>query len=201
VFDRAAKLCRSSTAGERALGADILGQLGIPERAFPEESFAAVLKLLSDSDINVLCSAILALQHIDAERAAAHVTPFSNHPNEDVRSAVAFALCGVEGEAALRTLLSLAKDEDGDVRNWATFGLGQQSEADTPEVREALAAGLRDREEDVRSRGDHWSGASPGHQNERVPQNHASQRSGRRVRERGSGTAARNGAQWGNNHG
>jgi HEAT repeat protein len=150
VFDRAAKLCRSSTAGERALGADILGQLGIPERAFREESFAAVLKLLSDSDINVLCSAILALQHIDAERAAAHVTPFSNHPNEDVRSAVAFALCGVEGEAALRTLLSLAKDEDGDVRNWATFGLGQQSEADTPEVREALAAGLRDREEDVR---------------------------------------------------
>jgi HEAT repeat protein len=63
-------------ASERALGADILGQLGIPERTFPEESFAAVLKLLSDSDINVLRSAILALQHIDAKRAAAHVAVF-----------------------------------------------------------------------------------------------------------------------------
>lgn len=150
VFDRSVELSRSSNASERALGADILGQLGVPERTFPEESFAAVLKLLSDSDIHVLHSAILALQHIDAKRAAAHVIPFSNHPNANVRYAVAFALCGADGEGAINALLSLAKDEDGDVRNWATFGLGQQCEADTPEIREALAAGLQDPDEDVR---------------------------------------------------
>lgn len=150
VFNRAAELSRSSRASERALGADILGQLGVPERTFPEESFAALLKLLSDSDVDVLYSAILALQHTNGKQAAAHVIPFKNHPNENVRYAVAFALCGADDEGAINTLLTLAKDEDGDVRNWATFGLGHLSEADTPEIREVLAAGLQDKDEDVR---------------------------------------------------
>ncbi len=109
-----------------------------------------LLELLSDNDPDVLYSAILALQHVDAARAAAHVLAFSNHPNENVRYAVAFALCGVDSEEAINALLTLAKDEDDDVRNWATFGLGQQSDADTPWIREALAARLEDQDEDVR---------------------------------------------------
>lgn len=150
VFDRAAELCRSTDARERALGADILGQLGIPERTFPSESFDALLALVSDSDTDVLYCAILALQHVDARRAAAHILSFGNHPDENLRYAVAFALCGVDGEEAIDALLALAGDRDGDVRNWATFGLGQQSDADTPKIREALAARLEDRDEDVR---------------------------------------------------
>jgi HEAT repeat protein len=150
VFDRAAELCRSPRARERALGADILGQLGIPERAFPEESFCPVLQLLSDSATEVLYSAIVALQHIDRETAAAHVIPFSNYSDDDVRYAVALGLSAVQSEEAINALLTLTRDRESDVRNWATFGLGQQSDADSPEIREALAAGLQDGDEDVR---------------------------------------------------
>ena len=150
VFGRAAELCRSTNASERALGADILGQLGIPKRTFPSESFDALLGLLSDGDLDVLYSSIIALQNIDAARAATHILPFSDHPDGNVRYAVAFALCGVDGEEAIDALLALARDRDGDVRNWATFGLGQQSDADTPKIRKALAARLQDQDEDVR---------------------------------------------------
>jgi HEAT repeat protein len=150
VFDRAAVLCRSRKATERTLGADILGQLGIPERRFPVESFKALLELLSDEDANVLNSAIIALYHTDQERAAAHVIPFSKHRDAKVRFAVTYALAGVKSEAALNALLGLAGDPDDDVRNWATFGLGQQSDVDTPRIRETLAARLDDHDEDVR---------------------------------------------------
>jgi HEAT repeat protein len=150
VFDRAAELCRSPVAEERSLGADVLGQLGVPERSFPAESFGALLPLLRDSSADVLTCAIVALQHIDQDQAAAHVLPFRKHPDADVRYAVTYALCGVADEQAIRALIALTRDPDEDVRNWATFGIGQQSDLDTLQIREALAARLEDPSEEVR---------------------------------------------------
>ena len=40
-------------------------------------------------------------------------------------------------------------DNDKDVRDWATFGLGVLGKADSPEVREALLRNLSDTDEDV----------------------------------------------------
>jgi len=150
IFDGAAELCKSKNAAERALGADILGQLGVPERAFPDESFAAILNLLSDTSDEVLFSAILALQHVDSRRAASHIIPFRNHGNDNVRYAVAFALGGVGDQGAINALVGLASDRDAEVRNWATFGLGQQCDADSQQIREALADRLDDQDQDVR---------------------------------------------------
>ena len=150
ILDRAAELCRSSNPEHRTLGADILGQLGIPERAFLEESFAAIMPLLADADPDVLASAIIALQHLDSLRAAAHVLPFRDHSDHNVRYAVAFALGGVDDDAAIATLAQLASDQDLEVRNWATFGLGRQCEADTPEIRDALSARLDDHDPEIR---------------------------------------------------
>jgi HEAT repeat protein len=150
VFERAAELCRSGVADERALGADVLGQLGVPERTYPDECFGAVLPLLADGDADVLACAIIALQHLDRGQALAHVLPFRLHPEAHVRFAVTHALCGVDDEQAIKALLSLSEDQDDDVRNWATFGLGQQSDRDTPQIRAALEARLDDRDEDVR---------------------------------------------------
>ena len=74
VFDRAAQLCQSRNAEKRALGADILGQLGVPDRTFPEESFDAIVRLLSDTSDEVLFCSIIALQHVDSEQIGrAHV--------------------------------------------------------------------------------------------------------------------------------
>ncbi len=52
---------------------------------------------------------------------------------------------------AVEALLSLAADPDGEVRNWACFGLGTQlDDVDGPLVREALVARLRDRHGEAR---------------------------------------------------
>ena len=150
VFDRALALTHRDEPAARARGADILGQLGIPKRAFPHESFAAALRLLADEAREVQFAAIFALQHLDRSRAAPHIAPFAGDEDDGIRYAVAFALGAVDTTEANRILLTLMRDRDADVRNWATFGLGQQSDADDDEIREALANGLADNDPDVR---------------------------------------------------
>ena len=41
-------------------------------------------------------------------------------------------------------------DEDGDVRDWATFGIGQQDDTDDETTREALFARVEDEHSDAR---------------------------------------------------
>ncbi|KAF3884776.1 MULTISPECIES: HEAT repeat domain-containing protein [Nostocales] len=51
---------------------------------------------------------------------------------------VVLGLSCQEDESAIQTLIELSADEDKDIRNWATFGLGSQIEIDTQEIRDAL---------------------------------------------------------------
>lgn len=150
VLDRAMLLANASDSKMRARAADILGQIGVPERTFPDQCFDAVLPLLSDETPAVVFAAIFALQHIDRLRAAPYVIPFASNLDDDIRYAVAFALAAVDTSDANMTLLLLMGDRDAEVRNWATFGLGQQSDADSDQIREALVAGLADDDSDVR---------------------------------------------------
>jgi len=52
--------------------------------------------------------------------------------------------------AATSGLLKPTSDANEDVRDWAVFGLGVQSDADSPEIREALLRCVDDPNEDVR---------------------------------------------------
>ena len=153
VLDRAVVLTRSSDPASRARGADVLGQLGLPERTFPEESFSALLPLLKDEMLTVVCDAIYALQHVNRVRAASHIIPFADHGDDNIRHAVAFGLGAVDTWEAQQTLLHLMTDRDPDVRNWATFGIGQLTNVDTDQIRAALAAALSDDDADVRYEG------------------------------------------------
>lgn len=150
VLDQALTLARSDDASLRARAADVLGQIGIPEREFPDECFSGVLRLLADTAQPVVFDAIFALQHIDRLRAAPHIIPFADHDDDNIRYAVAFALGAVDTPEANATLLVLMTDRDAEVRNWATFGLGQQSDADSDQIRKALAARVADDDPDVR---------------------------------------------------
>src|SRR5438045_214528 len=54
VLARAVALCDSSCSRERRLAADVLGQLGVPDRTFPEESFSLLCKMChhgEDADV------------------------------------------------------------------------------------------------------------------------------------------------------
>lgn len=151
VFEAAQKLSESNSPKERQLGVDILGQLGIPDRTFPDESLAILLKLLDiEKDSNVLYSIGIALGHIRDSRAIEPLVKLKNHPSADVRYGVVLGISCYENALAISTLLQLSSDEDEDVRNWATFAIGSQIDTNTIEIREALFQRLVEENHEIR---------------------------------------------------
>jgi HEAT repeat protein len=156
VFDKAAQWCQSADPLQRTRGLDIIAQIGKtadhPRNRFPQESFSLVSRLVcSEKDIRPLGSAIAALGHIDDERAVALVARFKQHPSAKIRFDVAFALGSYPNHPlSVEILLELMGDEDEEVRDWGTFGVGVLGDTDSPEVREVLARALDDTYEEVR---------------------------------------------------
>jgi HEAT repeat protein len=164
VLARAETLCRSDSAKERRLGADILGQLGVPDRTFPKQCLSILLGMLNDEvDANVLQAILVALGHLKESDAIEPASRHRGHPDPAVRHGVVLALTGYDDQRAVNWLIELSRDEDAHVRDWATFALAQQIDLDTPAIREALAARLQDADYDTRceaivglaKRGDH----------------------------------------------
>lgn len=156
VFEKAARWCGSGDALERARGADVLAQLGKaedqPTSRFADESFMILAAMaLNEQESQPLSSAIYALGHLADARAVPLVAHYSSHADARVRIAVAYACgCMPDEPLAMDALLGLMEDEDADIRDWATFGLGTLSDLDSPRIREQLAAALNDPSEDVR---------------------------------------------------
>lgn len=152
VLQRAEALCDSHCSRERHLGADILGQLGVPDRKFPTECTAKLRSMLqSIEQPDVLQSVLIASSHQNDAEAIPLVVSLSAHPVADVRHAVVLALSGHETLLAIECLIRLSKDPDPHVRDWATFALGTQIELDTSEIRDALGDRLDDPDDDTRS--------------------------------------------------
>lgn len=105
-----------------------------------------------ENDVTVLTSLLHGLGHIREPAAIPFMLRFAHNAHADVRYAVARGLPmhgeGSETSAAISALIKLSGDVDKDVRDWATFGLGSQSEADTPGIRDALKARLEDEDID-----------------------------------------------------
>jgi HEAT repeat protein len=135
----ASKLCESQIPNERILGVQILGQLGMPARTLVPECGDVLLKLLAiESDSKVIASLGIACGHLGDPRCVLPLVKWKNHPNPGVRMGVVLGATSHEDELAIATLIELSADEDGDIRNWATFGLASQIETNTPEIRDAL---------------------------------------------------------------
>jgi hypothetical protein len=156
VFDEALALglCSSSDAISRAVGADILAQLGVRDGVavfpFADDSAGPLVALLADMEPTVIASALYALGHLGRGEPA-QLAPLSKHASEDVRHAVAYALGGRPDAISTTTLVALSTDVDTDTRDWATFALGALTEEDSPAIRDALAARLIDHDDDVRA--------------------------------------------------
>lgn len=151
VFESAKILCQSQNAKERILGINILGQLGIPDRAFTDESLPILFTLLErEQDEKVLSSIGVALGHIGDVKAVKPLANMKNHPSEEVRFGVAFGLLGHTEDLAIDVLIELSNDEDEEVRNWATFGLGSLIDVDNNGIREALFNRLSENNSEIR---------------------------------------------------
>jgi hypothetical protein len=134
-------------------------QLGQAMQEHPETLTEALPRLeavLAETQDSAVLAAVLEALDFAADRRALAVIleHFDrNHGEPDVRLAIARALPFVGPEPVsrrvLEALISLSRDDDPRVRDWACFGLGQL-EADTPSVRDALADRLDDPHDDTR---------------------------------------------------
>ena len=151
VLERAIGLCQSDCALERRTGADILGQLGLPDRTFPKACVHALLMVLeAEQDPEVLQSILVAFGHLREPEAIGPASRFRDHADPEVRFAVVHAMTGHEDSRAIAVLIELTRDPEAHVRDWATFGLGSQVQVDTPALREALVERLADEDGDTR---------------------------------------------------
>lgn len=146
----AAEYSLSADAHKRRVAADILAQLGWQEKAFHEESVQILARLLTDADPAVLQAAAIACGHRHSALTVQQLVVLADHPSRNVRYGVSYGLAGQHNPQAIRALIQLTKDSDRDVRDWASFALGSQTELDTNDLREALRDRLTDADPEVR---------------------------------------------------
>lgn len=145
---------------DRALGCDVLGRVGSRHPRFAEPVVTALLALADrETEGCVLAGLAHALEFLNDPRSVPALITLADHPDPAVRVEVPVALACIPGAtpdgAAVRTLIALTRDEDDEVRNWATFALGYQAEADSPAIRAALWARTTDPYRDARAEGVH----------------------------------------------
>lgn len=159
IFDEAMRRACDLDDDQRVLACNVLGQLAFDRgHPFAADSVPVLIGLCADEMSHVAASAISALAHLGTVDAAPAIIAQSGHHDADVRWAAAFALPSVAGSRHLaesnpvaRALMALTKDDDPDVRDWATFGLGGELIVDGPKTRKCLRARLDDPHADTRA--------------------------------------------------
>lgn len=142
-------LCSSSSAEQRILGIDVLGQLGFEEgKPFREETVPILLPACREADEKIVDAAVTALGHLGGAQGLPAILDLVAHPSTVVRLAVARALPNLVDDdppdTVVAALTTLTTDADAEVRDWATFGLGVLLEVDSPAVRDTLLARITD---------------------------------------------------------
>ncbi|CAM5497146.1 hypothetical protein SAVIM338S_03539 [Streptomyces avidinii] len=152
------ELIGSGDVLEREVGCDLLGDASDQNGAVRGEAAAALVALADrESEGSVLRSLARAIGRTGDGRAVPVLVALAGHAEAAVRQEVAVSFAGVvtgrpDGED-VGALITLTRDEDPDVRNWATFTLGFQAEVDGPAVRAALWERTSDEHGDAREEG------------------------------------------------
>ncbi len=151
VFAATARLISSGDGRERSLGVDILAQGHIVEKPMRDRAIPLLLDLAArERNPIVIASLCHAFGHLHDPATIDTVRVWATHPDENVRFGVVHGLSRYEDDRAIETLIRLSADDDSDVRDWATFGLGTQIATDTPAIQDALRARLDDPDDDTR---------------------------------------------------
>jgi Ankyrin repeats (3 copies) len=159
VVERAMQMVRSQNGIERLVGIAVLNDFGA-RKNFPfRDEYALVLvgALYTDDEVQ-LARTINCVAKTESDCALEPLLLLSRHRSEAVRLSVAQGLpsfgrgerCS-ESDPMVSALLDLMDDQDEEVRNWATFGIGSQVSVDGPAIRSALRARLADNNDDARA--------------------------------------------------
>ncbi|MFE7777365.1 ankyrin repeat domain-containing protein [Streptomyces sp. NPDC057445] len=138
---------RPDGSGAAGIGPGTGGRAGLSARAVP------LLRELAReaTDPEVIRAAVAALGQQGDPAGVEEILRHAEHEDPEVRFGVAVALHGlVPGNHAdgIGVVVGLTRDGDEGVRDWSTTALAD-AEADSPEVREALAARLTDEVPDI----------------------------------------------------
>jgi hypothetical protein len=135
----------------RDVAATIFGQKNRSSKWAVEHCVQVLLTAISrETAAGPLAAMVYGLGHLHDERSIPEIAALRQHEDCEVRFAVTHALHGFENETAIQALVELSADWDGDIRNWATFNLGSRIDADSPLIRDALAARLNESDEEIR---------------------------------------------------
>ena len=156
VFDAAAWLLQSDDARRRTLAADMLGRLVVEDQGQRTRVSRALRTALAmERRPEPVASLVAALGHVGDPSTLDLVFPLVAHASAEVRLAVAFAVATLSlhplGPQSKGALIRLSGDENSEVRDWATHALGTLSDADGPDVRDALLARANDDCHEARS--------------------------------------------------
>ncbi len=162
VFEVAKRYCESGNPKARSRGLSVLAQLGAGkpdvERPFMSDCVSLAIDHLRDPDRETVRCAAWALSHLGTPRAVDALIELRNHPDSDVRHAVACCFELGKRPDGVGVLIGLMEDESEVVRDWATFVLGSCEVdeggvwhyADSPEIRAAFRRRLEDTYEEAR---------------------------------------------------
>ena len=151
IVERIQTLSNSSDDKSRDTAATILGQGWVGAKLNSDHCAEILLQMLAkEQSTPVLASIIFALGHLHDSRAVEPLVGLSRHSDARVRYAVVSSLCGNDDGHSIDAMIACSSDQDRDVRNWATFGLGSQIDADSSTIREALVARLKEEEDEIR---------------------------------------------------
>ncbi|MFE2845704.1 HEAT repeat domain-containing protein [Streptomyces scopuliridis] len=149
TFQAAAAWCASDEPLRRAFAADVLARLGAADGESPFAARAVPLLCeLSRRAVEpeLVRAVVVALGQYGGPDALPEILRHTGHPDSGVRRRAALALTGLvpgDDRDAVGALTLLSGDADASVRDRAVVALASL-DADTPELREALAARLND---------------------------------------------------------
>jgi HEAT repeat protein len=121
AFRLASVLCDSILAGERCLGADVLGRLD----GYSEQSRVVLRPLLDDDTPAVLAAAAAGAGFTHDRESVERLVALTSHAERGVRFAAVTALLRLDDERGVSALVELSADGDGEVREWAEGALEQ----------------------------------------------------------------------------
>ncbi|GAA3687549.1 hypothetical protein GCM10022224_060860 [Nonomuraea antimicrobica] len=149
TFEALAALCVSEDAREREFGVDAIAQFGFADgdKPYLDRTLPLLQKMVTtEGNPQVLRSVLAALGHQGDPRALPYVLDIVGRPGHNRTMTDPIALADVlppDHEEGLALLIAMTEDDDSEVRDWATAGLAGLT-ADTPVIRDALAARLSD---------------------------------------------------------
>ncbi|MEX2015881.1 MAG: HEAT repeat domain-containing protein [Candidatus Hydrogenedentales bacterium] len=150
VFAAALELIQSDKKIKRTVGVKVLSGMENKPPGIEKLAFTHIERFLKhETDTDVVSAVCESLYLFDSSRAIPLLAKMKNHPEPEVRRAVAIGLSGHEEHPdSVKLLLELTTDKAAIVREWATFYLGMTDDR-SPEVCQALWERVDDEDSDV----------------------------------------------------